>query len=303
MYVIIPICGDFRYLIIHLTLHCENKTNNFILTTMKKGSKKIVLLVGLLAVVITTYAQDRLFTYTYQSGVLNKGQREIEVWNTFRTGKADYFSALDNRTEFEIGLGKNLQTAFYLNLSSATNTVSLLGIKSLETQNEISFSNEWKYKLLDPVANPFGLALYGEYGISGKEYELEGKVIVDKKMGPVTVAANAVYELELEPGYKSNEFELEAEEHKADLNISAAYALNPRFNLTIESAFRNVIVEEKLEHSALYAGLGVSYSKDKFLLNFTVMPQLTSFKGATYSTLNLNEFEKTQCRLLFSYAL
>ncbi|MDD4991571.1 MAG: hypothetical protein PHR83_04980 [Paludibacter sp.] len=270
---------------------------------MKKGSKKIVLLVGLLAVAIASNAQDRLFTYTYQSGVLNKGQREIEVWNTFRTGKADYFSALDNRTEFEIGLGKNLQTAFYLNLSSATNTVSLLGIKSLETQNEISFSNEWKYKLLDPVANPIGLALYGEYGISGKEYELEGKVIVDKKMGAVTLAANAIYEMELEPGYKGNEFELEAEEHKADLNISAAYALNPRFNLTVESAFRNVIVEGQLEHSALYAGLGVSYSKDKFLLNFTVMPQLTSFKGATNSTLNLNEFEKTQCRLLFSYAL
>ena len=62
-------------------------------------------------------------------------------------------------------------------------------------------------------------------------------------------------------------------------------------------------MDGKLEHSALYAGLGVSYSKNNFLLNFTVMPQLTSFKGATNGSLNLNEFEKTQCRLLFSYAL
>jgi hypothetical protein len=199
---------------------------------MKKSLKIIVLLVPMLAIVLISNAQDRLFTYTYQSAVLNKGQREIEVWNTFRTGKADYFSALDNRTEFEIGLGKNLQTAFYLNLSTLTSTATALGIKSLDTKNEISFSNEWKYKLLDPVADPIGLALYGEYGIGSKEYELEAKVIVDKKIGAFTLATNAIYELELEPGYKNNEYELEAEEHKADLNVSAAYALNSKLNLT-----------------------------------------------------------------------
>ena len=111
---------------------------------------------------ISIHAQDRLFTYTYQSGVLNKGQREIEVWNTLRTGKQDYYTRLDNRTEFEIGLGKNLQTAFYLNLTSTSKTLTESGIKSIATENEISFSNEWKYKILDPVANPVGLALNGE---------------------------------------------------------------------------------------------------------------------------------------------
>ncbi|MFM2290767.1 MAG: hypothetical protein RIS29_580 [Bacteroidota bacterium] len=267
---------------------------------MKKNILSIVMIMS----IATTYAQDRLFTYTYQSNVLNKGQREIEVWNTFRTGKQNYFARLDNRTEFEIGLGKNLQTAFYLNLSTKTNAVDLAGSKIFQTENEISFSNEWKYKLMDPVANPIGLALYGEYGIGVNEYELEGKVIVDKKIGNFTVAANAIYEMELEPEYSNNELELEAEEHKADLNISAAYALSPKFNLTIESAYRNVIAKGKLEHSALYAGAGLSYSSDKFLLNFTVMPQISSFKGEnTGAKLNLNEFEKVQCRLLFSYAL
>ena len=99
---------------------------------------------------VSIQAQDRLFTYTYQSGVLNKGQREIEIWNTFRTGKNDYFARLDNRAEYEVGLGKNLQTAFYLNLSSITETNSYFGAKSFNTEHEISFSNEWKYKILDP---------------------------------------------------------------------------------------------------------------------------------------------------------
>ncbi len=200
---------------------------------MKKTMKLMAVVIAFFGVENNITAQDRLFTYTYQSGVLNSGQREIEVWNTFRTGKTDYFARLDNRTEFEIGLGKNLQTAFYLNLTSKTNTVDILGVKSFATGNELSFSNEWKYKILDPVADPVGLALYGEYGISTSEYELEGKIIVDKKLGNVTLAANAIFEMELEPEYSGSELELEAEEHKADLNFSAAYTLNPRFSLTM----------------------------------------------------------------------
>jgi hypothetical protein len=269
---------------------------------MRKTRRNILLTISILAFSISTMAQDRLFTYTYQSGVLNKGQREIEIWNTLRAGRNDYFARLDNRAEYEVGLGKNLQTAFYLNLTSITETNDIYGIKSLSTEHEISFSNEWKYKLLDPVANPVGLALYGEYGIGTSEYELEGKVIIDKKLDKFTLAANGVYELELVPEYKSATLEWESE-HKAEIYASAAYELKTGLNMTVESAFRNVFVEGELLHSALYAGVGVSYVKDNFLLNFTFLPQVASFRGQTNNTLNLNEFEKVQCRLLFSYAL
>jgi hypothetical protein len=79
------------------------------------------MLTGLfLLLTISLLAQDRLFTYTYQSTLLNNGQRELEVWNTLRAGRQDYYARIDNRTEFEIGLGKNLQTAFYLNLTFKT---------------------------------------------------------------------------------------------------------------------------------------------------------------------------------------
>ena len=133
-------------------------------------------------------AQDRIFTYAYQSTVLNKGQREIEIWNTVRTGREDFYARLDHRSEFEIGLGRKLQTAFYLNLTAKTRTTEEDASKSLHTENEISFSNEWKLKLMDPVANPFGLALYGEYGIGSNEFELEGKLILDKRISNLTIA-------------------------------------------------------------------------------------------------------------------
>ncbi len=249
---------------------------------------------------LSVSAQDRLFTYTYQSTVLNKGQKEIEVWNTLRTGREDFYARLDHRTEFEIGLGNKLQTAFYLNLTSKTKTTTENTTKTIETENKFSFSNEWKLKLLDPVANPVGLAVYGEYGIGSNEFEFEGKLILDKKLNKLTLAANAIYELELEPVMEANVLDWK-KENKADLHLAAAWSFSPSFALTLESAYKNVYDGKSLEHSALYAGPGFSYATTHFWVNCTVMPQLTAFKGKTNGGLNLKEFEKSKFRLLFSY--
>ena len=248
------------------------------------------------------HAQDRLFTYTYQSTVLNKGQREIESWNTLRTGREDFYARYDNRTEYEIGLGNNLQTAFYLNLTSKTKTETNNSVKSLSTENEIGFSNEWKLKLLDPVADPLGLALYGEVGIASNEFELEGKILLDKKIGNFTIAANGVYEQEFAPGYENNELEWEKEK-KLEGYLAFAYSLSPRFHFTQENAYRNVFLEGELAHSALYSGLGFSYVHEKFWINFTALPQVAAFEGQGNNNLNLDEYEKVQFRLLFSYML
>jgi hypothetical protein len=61
-------------------------------------------------------AQDRYFGRTYTSNVLPKGSFDIELWHTSRFGhEGEYFHAMDQRMEYEVGLGGNLQTAFYFN--------------------------------------------------------------------------------------------------------------------------------------------------------------------------------------------
>ena len=269
---------------------------------MKTQNLKVVFTAIILATMgFGLKAQDRLFTYTYQSNVLGKGQRELEVWNTARMGKSDYFFRLDHRTEFEMGLGKNLQTAFYLNLTTKTFALGD-SLKSLITENEISFSNEWKLKLMDPVAHPFGLALYAEYGIGGKEFELEGKILLDKKIKKFTFALNGVYEFETEAETEDSEL-LWEKESKLVAHFAIAYSINPNFHLTMENQIQNVIKDRDLEHSALFSGLGFSYSQENYFINFSFLPQIVSFKASTNKGLDLNEFEKVQCRLLFSYVL
>jgi hypothetical protein len=262
--------------------------------------KRYLFFIVALSGIMVTRAQDRLFTYTYQSTVLNKGQRELESWNTIRTGRDDFYVRFDNRTEFEIGLGGKLQTAFYLNLSSKTKTAMEDTVKVLSTENEIGFSNEWKLKILDPVADPVGLALYAEAGISSNEFDLEGKIILDKRIGHFTIAGNGVYEFEFAPHYQNNELAWKTEQ-KLDGVLGFAWSFGTKFHLTQENTCNNVFSDGKLAHSTLYSGLGMSYSLEKFWVNFTILPQVASFKGSTNSKLNLNEFEKIQFRLLFSY--
>lgn len=260
---------------------------------------RITLLTAACSGAISLKAQDRLFTYTYQSTVLNKGQSELESWNTFRSGKQDYYARYDNSTEYEIGLGKNLQTSFYLNFTSETNTMSENSEKYLSTTNEIGFANEWKLKLLDPVAHPIGLALYGEFGIMSNEYDLEGKIILDKKIGNLTIAANGSFEQEFEPGFENNEPAWE-KERKFDSYLALAYSFSPKFHLTVENALKNVYTGGELRNSALFSGIGFSSIHDNFWINFTAMPQIAAFKNKTTKNLDLDEFEKTQFRLLFS---
>jgi len=270
------------------------------------NAKYLLIICPLLLLTILTnntlHAQDRLFTYTYQSTVLAQGQREVESWNTLRLGREDYYSRFDNRTEYEIGLGNNLQTAFYLNLTSSTRTAEENNSKSLVTNREIGFSNEWKLKLLDPVAHVVGLALYGEIGISGNETELEGKVIFDKKIGNLVIALNGVYEHELSPEYTDNKLVWQ-KENKAEAYLAFAYAITPQLHLTNENAFKNIISNGKSVHSALFSGFGISYVSNNFWINCTAMPQLVSFKGHTDHNLNLEEYEKAQFRILFSFIL
>lgn len=250
------------------------------------------------------FAQDRVFTYTYQSLVLNKGIKEIEVWTTLRGGRNDYFQGVDHRLEFEIGLGKKLQTAFYLNYGYSKGIETFDEIQSVNTRNSYSFSNEWKLKLTDPVANALGSALYFEYGIGTGETELEGKIILDKQVGRTLHALNIVAEYEFEKEFESENGGLETEtEREVYVEFDYAFSLRIKsgFALGLEARNQNQFsVNNELESSVLSLGPCFSYYTNDFWMNLTLMPQVANLKGGG---LELTEHEKLQIRLAFSFAL
>ncbi len=253
-----------------------------------------------------TQAQDRVFARTYQSNVLNKGNFDLEVWSTYSFGREDFFSKLKQRVEFEFGVSNRTQTAFYLNFEQQS------FVKKYESNSEIvtaspafSFSNEWKFKVSDPVADRIGFALYGEFTLSTSEIELEGKLIFDKKINNHLFAANITGEAELEHEFESeeNKTSLENEKNKLQLDLAYMHLFEKGWGLGIEMQNRNGFAKGEWKYSALYTGPTLSWHSAKsWWLILNVMPQITNLKAESgKGNLELSSNEKFDVRLLFAY--
>jgi len=226
------------------------------------------------------------------------GQKEIEIWTTATVGKnTGYYSRMDNRLEFEVGLSKKLQTAFYINFSNTT-TDNGTGVNT----NQFEFqgvSSEWKYQLASPIKDAVGFALYSELGLNTNEVDLETKIILDKKINKTTFAFNFTFE----PEWKLSRAESEMES-KFEGSFGLSYAFSSSLHAGFELRQNNVFTESGLEHSAFLGGPVISYTQTEWWATLTVMPQIAGFKGKTEgSSLNLTEYEKFQARLIFSFHL
>ena len=224
----------------------------------------------------TLIAQDRVFAYTYQTNVLSKGSFDLEFQNELRTGKAGKYSPytfgqhLDQRLELEFGLGKNLQTSFYFN----SELFHFADTSSSEIQQElaISFSNEWKWKFSDPVANRIGAALYGELEFGGSNVELEGKLILDKQLQKDLFALNLVgrYEVEKEISRIGNVSKAQWT-HNSPVELDFAYMHFPKPGIGFGAELRNIndiTKEDGWMNSVWFAGPAFSCNHRKMFRKF-----------------------------------
>jgi hypothetical protein len=271
--------------------------------------KKTLSLAFILLLTFSVFAQDRQFLYTYQSLTLPKGSKDIEVWNTYRTGRKYAYNRLDQRIEFEVGVTDKLQTALYFNAEHTTfqsHLDTLGGIPdtafyALGSESAFSFSSEWKLRLSDPVADRIGSALYAEITVGTMETELEGKLILDKKSGNNILAMNLVgeYELELEAEPAKHEIEQE-QEFKPEVDLAYMRMIKPHFGLGLEARYNGVIVKGEVEHSAVFGGPTLFYGHDKFFMILNVNPQIANLQvnDQNPESFDMTEYEKYQVRLL-----
>jgi hypothetical protein len=260
----------------------------------------IVIVISALA--DNSFANRRRFSYTYESPVLPKGAKELELWNTLRLNKDKWYRRLDNRVEYEVGLGGNFQTALYLN---TTTSASFDGTAIVPEGTEFGISNEWKWKALDRVADPIGLGLYAEGGLSHDEIELEGKLLLDKQFGDLLVAFNIVGEQEFESEAEDGAVETETET-KLEFDLGVSYALSPEFSIGLEARHHSVMLEEDekdMTFSALFAGPTFAYSTEGWWAVLSFMPQVTGSSADLDTKVDVVEHEKFEARLLMSFEL
>ncbi len=278
-------------------------------------NKSFLLFHILLFLSISLQGQDRVFARTYQSNVIPKGSFDLEYIGTLRTGKSGPESPyalgryFDARFELEFGLGKNWQTAFYFNTSDFSYRLkdSLGGPGPEQRILKTSFSNEWKWKLSDPVANRFGSALYFELTAAPDEYEFETKFILDKRFLHDLIAFNITAEAEFETELTWNGLELEKEieiEYPFEFNFGYIHFFKPEFGLGLEVRHHGKFEHGELEYASLFGGPTVYFNQGRFFGVLNVLPQWANLHKTEESSGKIDRIhhEALETRVLIGYS-
>ncbi len=223
-----------------------------------------------LAFVASASAGSRHFAYSYETTTMAKGAMELEssvTWKTDQEGDTDTES-FDIRHEFEFGVTDRLQLAFYFADWSHAKTSG----KSSRTKFE-DIAVEAIYNLTDPNTSPFGSAIYGELKGSDDFIELEGKILLQKNIGPWMFVYNSGGEIAWEDDYSTREAELMQ-------SIGVACQLNPSWSLGTEFLHEIAVPDANtLGDSGVYLGPNLSWRNRNFSATVTGLWQLTSVPG------------------------
>ena len=245
-------------------------------------------------------AQDRFFGRTYTSSILPKGNFDIELWHTSRFGHvSEYFHAMDQRVEYEVGLGKNIQTAFYFNHFQKSVCDSS---NNINQSAEIGFSNEWKWRISGPQRQ-IGIALYAEFGLKGDELELESKVILDRTIGKNLLALNLVYEVEGEAEWRNSKTHFNSK-NKIEMDAGWMYQISTSFGGGIELVNENVLSAHKWNNSILYVGPTINYRSNKWFVVANYLPQLGNIHASNICSkgIELSDHERSQARIIVGFS-
>lgn len=251
-------------------------------------------------------AGERAFAYTRESRVLPSGASELEPWTTFRLGRQRYFQRLDGRLEFEHGVREDLQLALYWNFSTQTRDVTqdpLTGEVARVSESELTGASlELKYQLTDPSADLVGSALSLETTLGPRESEFEARLIADRRLNELLLAANLSAEYELEPIRDERGSELETA-FILEPALAAGYRLAQNFSVGLELRAPLALSGES-ESATLFGGPVLSWADRRCWATLGVQPQLVAFSGHSEgSHLDLEQHERVEVRLLLGLLL
>jgi len=248
--------------------------------------------------------QDRFFGRTYTTNILEKGNIDLEFWHTSRFGhRNQFFHAQDQRMEVEIGLGGNVQTAFYFNRFQKRFSTTDNGT---QTSVDIGFSNEWKWKVLHESLNRIGLALYGEWSIKGgDEAELESKIIIDKSVGKSLFAFNGTVEYEKEFEWENGKLHSGPWKLPVEFDAAYLYNLSPYIGIGFEITNANEISKvEKWRHSVFFGGPTFNYRGTNWFVIANYLPQWGNIHRTDFAAYKvLDVHERAEVRILLGISL
>lgn len=157
----------------------------------------VALAIGLLS--SAARATPKPLPFTYGADTNPKGQGEVEqtvdlvpVTATDAFGRAQKYLATQLQTEVEYGLTDHVELGLY-----ATFAPDAPGFEAPPLTEGNGAKQRIRWRPVDLGEWPVDVALYGELSETNAELELEWKVIVERRFGPVRLLANAWFEYEM----------------------------------------------------------------------------------------------------------
>ncbi len=208
----------------------------------------------------------RHFTFLYEAPTSARGSLELENWVTWeRITDPSRSDEVDFRHELEYGVTDKFQVSVYL---------ADWFYESNQEHSGFAYSDlaiELIYNLTNPVDNPIGLSVYGEFKAGDRLVELESKLIAQKNFGPLILAYNAT----LEAVWQGNE--LKEREGEFAQAVGASYEISPRISAGIELLHEFVFPEWRDEEKIrnLFVGPNVSYRRSNWFVTVAALAQAT----------------------------
>ncbi len=255
------------------------KSHSFLSTSLLSS------LIALVAVATSNpaHAGQRRFAYTYETTTSPKGEVELETWVTWKHSR-DSGARLDRfdfRHELEIGLTDHLQIGLYLaDWRYDGRDEAGHDFRYLHSGAELIWS------LSNPTTDFLGSALYLEALVGDRSFELEGKLILQKNLGPVMIAYNMIIEAEWEgSGLR---------ERKGEFAQSLGVSVDINKHLSVGAEFLHEVEMPEwsaTEKSVLWFGPNASVRFGRYFATATGLFRASSNEGEP----------EVQTRLLFGF--
>ncbi len=196
----------------------------------------LAFIVAVLSVPTVAHA-ERPFPFTWTSSTETKGTASPQLWLTIRSGRQTPFELLEARAWVGLGVARNVDV--HLGLDT-----DVLLRRREDKQLDGRLSAQARYRLLEPT-DVVGLALIARAGVGVAATQLEARLVLDRVLGDVLLAANSAFERTI---FWDRRDDIETRlEHSFALRLAVTSDVSAGLELRARQAWR----------SADYQGTGV----------------------------------------------
>jgi len=209
-------------------------------------------------------ASERRFAYTYPTLTAPVGEIELENRITYKS-RPEVLRTFEVRHELEFGLSKRTQLG-----------ISLANWQHDARAHESSYAHsaiEVIHNLSHPVTDPVGSAIYAELTMGERHASLEGKLLLEKRVGKWVLGWNGILESAWS-GARFGDFQEAAGELGQTMGL--AYDLTEHLSLGAELVHKLPLGSWRAPADAeVYAGPNITFRKGRFFVGATALFQTT----------------------------